>query len=311
MSGANLASVVRPLIEAAVETAWKQWAAVGMPVAAKGNARALVDPEALVLASVAFGEYERRLPKVVRIWLPGGSRLLSVQRFKNLAPLFSPRTQQAARGLARLAMALAKDVRWRSLAGPKTADTKAAEPDVGAGPVLDHDSALGLRLRLGLGVGVKADLLTYLLGRQGSSATIQELAKSVAYQPRAVRRGAEELAAAHFVVARATSPVSYRVNAQVWQPLLGFSEELPLWRPWHVAFSFSDRLGYLASEAKSRGLSPYMQSSRVRDLLIEQAAILGSYNLLFVDQARYEGESLLLGLRAQVQTMIEWYRSCV
>jgi len=84
-----------------------------------------------------------------------------------------------------------------------------------------------LRLRLGMGVGIKADVLSFLLGRVGGHATIQEIAQATHYYGRAVRRAVEELAAAGFVQSRSTAPASFRVDMSKWHYVLDFDPDDP------------------------------------------------------------------------------------
>jgi len=84
MSARDYTSIVAPLREAAVQAAWTQWGAVAFGAAAKAPARAIVDPEALVLATLVLEARERRLNRLVQMWIGAGSRLLSTGRLASL-----------------------------------------------------------------------------------------------------------------------------------------------------------------------------------------------------------------------------------
>src|SRR2546430_15719782 len=84
----KVASAIAELREAAAHAAWTQWGAIFSFPASRRQAHAIVDPEALVLGSLALREHEPRLRGVVQLRARYESRVLSVQRLKNLGPLF-------------------------------------------------------------------------------------------------------------------------------------------------------------------------------------------------------------------------------
>src|SRR2546430_17225679 len=84
----KVASAIAELREAAAHAAWTQWGAIFSFPASRRQAHAIVDPEALVLGSLALREHEPRLRGVVQLWARYGPRLLSVHRIKNLGSFF-------------------------------------------------------------------------------------------------------------------------------------------------------------------------------------------------------------------------------
>ena len=67
------------------ELLWDSWVALG--VAGQPSARAVpyvLDPEALLLATLRFGSVEPRLAGEVADWLAGCGEILSLQRLRNL-----------------------------------------------------------------------------------------------------------------------------------------------------------------------------------------------------------------------------------
>src|SRR5438477_11182224 len=112
----KVASAIAQLREAAAQAAWTQWGAIFSFPATKRQARAIVDPEALLLGSLALSEHEPRLRGVVQLWARYESRLLSVQRMKNILPLFRGAVRERLAEFARLAVTEGGDLRWRSVA---------------------------------------------------------------------------------------------------------------------------------------------------------------------------------------------------
>jgi hypothetical protein len=265
MSAASPARIVEPLRAAAIEAAWTQWGAIGFGAAAKRPARAIVDPEALVLVTLAFDELERRLGRAMGMWLGVGSRLLSVGRLTNLQRDYP--TTLAVKVQAFAAGAHAEgDARWSRLAGRTTARRSRRTGTESVTPDLRQPSTVMLRLRLAMGVGIKADALAFLIGCLGAGSTIREIAAATGYYERAVRRAMEDLAAARLATMMATSPVRYQVRWRDWAQLLGVDENTaPAWRSWHQLYAIVVAVDGWARRAEGSSWTPYVMGSRLRD----------------------------------------------
>lgn len=264
MSPPELNSISAVLRRAVVEAAWAQWSAIeawpnGQP------ARSVVDPEALVLASLWLESEEPRLWRVARLWARGGARYLSVQRIKNLAPGYPSRARKRLGDFAWECLQRGKDARWRALATAHTATVRERGRELPPSPQFLRPAALMLRLRIGLGVGIKADVLAYLLGASGGHRTLREMTDATGYFRRAVDRAVAELVAAGFVTALSTSPATYRAPEERWAPLLGITEEPPCWWHWNEVYRFAGTLDEAA--AATAGKSLFLQASRARDVM--------------------------------------------
>ena len=89
MSHSTLASLTESVRQAAIDLVWRQWSSVGAQAAPVGGAATLVvDPESLVLATLALETHERRLTDLLEDWVAVNSGLLSVQRLRNLRTHF-------------------------------------------------------------------------------------------------------------------------------------------------------------------------------------------------------------------------------
>jgi hypothetical protein len=309
MSAATLAKLTRPVVDAAVGALWTQWRTVSPVLAGRGPAaRALVDPEALVLGSLALSDHERRLENAAAWWAHAGSRLLSVQRMKNLLPEWPEAVTHHASVFARTALEQG-DARWRSLA-PGNAELRVRGKDLRATVTSHEPPALVLRLRLGFGVGIKADVLAYLLGLHDGKATVPAIAGATGYYHRAVRRAVEDLVAGGFVAAVPTSPASYQVNPAAWRELLGFAGEPPVWRPWSVWFAFVSQLNaWSERQAAGAPVSDYVTSSRARDFMEAQQRLARTIGL--PDARGYAGERYLEVFEKSLLDVAEWVKGCV
>ena len=205
-SATSPADLGRQATGAAVDAAWRQWAVLG---ASAGGARprTVLDPEALVLASLALVPEERRLADVLLWWASVGAPLLSVQRTRTLAKVLLDPESHVLSEFAGSAVA-AGDRRWTRLAGPDGID---ARPGKGAErPDVSDPSALVLRLRAAFGVSAKADVFAVLLGTE-RPVTVRELAGASGYSTVAVRVALGEMALAGAATPTGASPAAYRV----------------------------------------------------------------------------------------------------
>lgn len=296
---ALLRQLATELRRALLDVAWRHWRALGAAAAVRTDAhtasrerttgrelRSLVDPEALVLVSLLLLEDERRLADLVHDWGARNSDLLSVQRMKNLEadypePVRGPLARRLA-WFATVARDAGKDLRWRALAEGVSAaggggselprDTRGGVSGAPPKPRatrarLTAGATLLLRLRLGLGVGVKADLLAFLLARGDEWASVRDVADAIGYTVAAVRRAAEDLAAARLIESRHGQPASYRATYGAWAPLLGLDDRPPRWASWHERFVFAAAFLHWADVARERPLSDYAFGAQGRELL--------------------------------------------
>jgi hypothetical protein len=308
------AALVRSIGERArgtgVEVAWAQWAALGSVAPAGGRRpKAIVDPEALVLLSLALRGADPRLDALVFAWARRSSALLSVQRMTSLAEAFP----QAAREALGEFAAQAGDRRWKAHAGP-AAEECAPAHGTPPGPVrLTARPALALRLRAGFGVGAKADLLAFLLGLRGASASVSLMAAATGYSGRAMRTAAEEMAQAGFIERLDTAPVAYVADHTAWAAVLRLfrlnaqrTPDVPQWRYWSVVFAFLAEVDCWAREAEEQGWSAYQASSRARDLVADHARAVQLAGLKLPDPEAGGGAAFLEDLAAEMDRVHAW-----
>ena len=109
---------------------------------------------------------------------------------------------------------------------------------------------------------------------QGGMATVylardlkHDLAEATGYTVAAVRRAADDLAAARLIESRDEQPAEYRVTYDAWAPLLGLRDRPPRWANWHQRFQFATAFLHWADTARERPLSAYAFGAHGRDLL--------------------------------------------
>jgi len=278
MPNASLSSLAKDLRHSAMELAWSQWGALGASVTTTTTAQAIVDPEALILLSLMLRHHERRLTDVLESWMALNSSLISVQRIKNLRDGFPHLASAELQWIAGVAVEQGKDARWASLV------SASAEPDIhprrnktrAVEARFRTAATLMLQLRRGMGVGVKADILSCLIGvwnqgREWASATM--LAEATGYTSAAVRRAADDLAAARFIRAlesvesSTASQRMYTAELPAWKSLLQVGEVGLKWRWWAERMAFVADLLTQEETVRDRAVSRYAYETLARELI--------------------------------------------
>lgn len=309
--------VSRTAADAAVRTAWEQWATIGSLArsAADGAVRRVVDPEALVLTSLVFQDRERRLRDLTRWWARVGAPLTSVQRMRTLV---------AAVG-AESSRCLALFSRWSSDAGhrswaPYASESSTNEPGDGSrgwkGPpelTLLEPATLMLRMRAAFGVGAKSDVLTYLIGLQGSKATVSSISAAVGYTETAVRGALKDMALGRLIREVGTRPAHYRTSHRPWVELLelGTPEARdepagPLWGMWSQLFGLLIDAHHLGVRAATIGESEYIVASAARDALERATPALAVHEIDVADFDRHPGRAFVDALLGAVEEVSAW-----
>lgn len=304
----RLTRLDRRLREATLQIVWRQWRAIGATAATSGQPlQTVVDPEALVLISLAFLPEERRLEDLLGDWISLNADLVSIQRMKNLLDGYPEhlrgRLGNALSAFAEHARTEAKDARWKSLAEaewplvprPVLREQSPAWPqseahiDVPFAPRsgkkrairarFADPSTLFLRLRQAFGVGVKADVLTYLICRAGSRATAREIANATGYTQAATRRAIDDLAESRFTIVTEGQPAYYRIAIDQWALLLELSARTPRWGSWQERFVLMADLANRASAATSHELTDYAYGVLGRQIMEAHRAAFAHDNI--------------------------------
>lgn len=204
----------------ALEMVWDQWSELGAPTASQQQRKprkSLVDPEALLLASICLLSLDKQLREAVRWWISAGSTMTSITRLKRLLPLFPSSAESMLARVADLAVA-SQDLRWATLTTGNT--IRRLEPTEDTVAVV-NPAALVLRMRLIFGINPTADIITYLLGRGRQAATVRQISATTAYARSSVHRVLDSLVAAKIAGRNRTHPATFELCAEGWLELLG------------------------------------------------------------------------------------------
>ncbi|OGT99793.1 MAG: hypothetical protein A2085_00440 [Gemmatimonadetes bacterium GWC2_71_10] len=276
MSAPRFAKTAAGLRDAVLEAAWVQWQALGAQ-GAQRTPSSMVDPEALVLASLALKDDEPRLWDFLHGFAGLGSRLLSVQRLQGMVRALPPEAGERLADFARVVTAAGRDPRWRRLAGGgRPAAGRAGKLTSPLGR-LTQPAGLMLRLRAGMGVDVRTDTIAYLLGRGEQWCEVSEIAAALGYAASSVRVATDALVAARFVVADGARPRRCYAGRLRWGALLGEGggqEQFAPWLPWRDIYAFALHLSAWAQTTAARAGSEELAASLARDFVESRGAVL-------------------------------------
>ena len=314
MSASIVHKIATQVRETAADTAWAQWSVL---TSAAVDARArhpwsTVDPEALVLVSLAIRRHERRLNDIVMGIARSGTRLLSVQRMSTVVETYSATAQKGFHEFS-WAAAEAGDQRWAPHAERPAPEEQPVRPKR-VGPLRLMDGpGLMLRLRTGLGVGIRADVLAYLLGMHGAAVPLKVIALATGYTARGIRKAAEEMAVGGFVQQTDDSPVAFSADHRAWASVLGLNESrsgsragVPPWRYWSLVYGFMVAVDEWGASAEGANWSDYVASSRARDLVQDHAPRLKLARIDLPDPALATGAAYLEDFARAVARLPAW-----
>lgn len=300
----------------AVSVCWNQWAALGSHAATAQapDQTSIVDPEGLVLMSLAVRDSERRLGDLVAWWARSSSRLMSVQRMGTLAGLLPDRVGERCLAEFSVLATGAGDRRWRRFARDGTpgwvrSERLSPEPDLLA------PAALWPRLRSGFGVGAKADVLVFLLGVHGAAASVPDIASATHYTKVSVRRAAAEMSAAGLLRETSGRPASYLAPMGPWTQLLEVPNRelpgtLPRWRYWADVFAFLVHVIDWTGRARgATGSEEHVLSSEARDIVNRHTDVLHRAGVQVPLMDQFRGREAPAGLLGTTRAVVSWIPS--
>jgi hypothetical protein len=273
----------------------------------------VIDPESLVLLSLAFRNEERRLTDLLRWWAREGAPLTNVQRMRTLADQLGERSGPD----------FALFSRWATQEGHRSwARYASDEPDAGAAPVrrskgletlvLVEPATLMVRLRAAFGVNAKADVLVFLIGLRGAMATVAVISRALGYTQTAVREAVKDMATARLIQETSDRPASYSTYHRPWVDLLelaspGAAERGvgPAWGMWTSLFALLTEAYRLAPTASAGANAEHVAASAARDAIERHAYGLNFHGIPVPQLERYPGRELAKALLATLENVSE------
>lgn len=310
----EIVSRIRRLAEStAVDATWAQWSALTSLAApaTEGRAWTIVDPEALVLASLMFSPSERRLEDLVAAWARGAGFLMSKPRFRSLASLFPEKVEGRIEDFARYAVE-GGDSRWKSWARPQGEAPAPREKPLGPLRLTDGPSLI-LRFRAAFGVNAKADLLAILLGMDGAAVDLKALATATGYSERMIRTATEEMVLAGFLVEVDGRPSSFYVEPDPWAEVLYTLRpkpdrpSFPPWKYWAGVLAFLCAVARWSDTAVEEDWTDYVAASHARDVYDDHEGRIRRAGIrVSPPPPASQGERSLEGFREVVEEIRSW-----
>jgi hypothetical protein len=314
MSQSTAVSLADRAASIALDATWRQWGPLNPMLAGDTTQqiRSVIDPEALVLATVGLWEHERRLVDVAAWWANTGATLLSVHRARALTKQFPDLTKAAIDEFAHLASQAGVRA-WK----PQGESELETEPRAGKGPTdlrLVSPPTLLLRLRAAMSGGAKTDTLAFLICQQGAWAGVKEIHQAIGYSLPNVRGAASDLVLAGFAEASDGYPVEYGATSRFARGfvelLYGEGAEVPPWQHWSHVYAF---LLTVASWDTSQGrlANRYVASTAARKLYQEYRWLFRFHGIDAPDPNRYPGERFLDAFEDTLRALESWAREAL
>jgi len=289
------------LLERVLEILWSQWSTVGTYTSVSSPGAAVVDPEALVCATMWFGRYSPRLFDEAMDWLKTNDALISLDRLKSIARLFSSDTRAVLGAVLDYMWMVegrtkfrGKSSRWENERIEKAEPLFRSWPEKGepvsgdcdevflrwglergrvelrgmsSAPSLANEGNLRFVLRDLFGLGVRAEVATYLVlvGRGNSS----QVAKAVTQNQRAVYAVLDDLARGGFAHKReAGREIVFTIEAERWRAFIKH-EDKARFVQWAGVLSTLQKILVDRLENERAYGSLYLASSRFRELSLQ------------------------------------------
>ena len=313
-------------LDKVLDLLWRQWTALGVSGSAEGNAPWIIDPEALLLATCAFGRFEPRLFDEALDCLRASGWVMNTQR---LATLLRDESWSGASVLGAVAGFLStgtQALKWRRLSQhlPRNAKPeglfsfKDGRPLPVVGDPEPHFAAWGFRrdplrlrgysqpfgplaagnlllqLRALGGVNVRAEIIAYLLTHETGHPA--EIARAAYYHKRSIQNALVEMNHSGVVeIRQAGREKHYWLRAAEWKALLQRSGQLPQWICWPPVLSALEQIWLKLNDPQLEALEPLMLASELRQLMIKVRPALERAGLdkALSDDRQYLAESYL------------------
>lgn len=287
----SLPSFKPELRAATLDLLWQQWTTLGVAGhTAPASLAAMIDPEALLLASTVLGRFDPRLFDEILDWLQDQADWINLQRLVRLQKDFALGTPSILAAIATRLARHSSHQKWRALAKPALDPSPSAPlfPDVGhfgasepdflshgwqRGPVryrglgtpprMDHPANLLLKLRALFGRQSRAEVMAWLLAYDSGHPA--EIARQTGHFRRSIQLTLNELErSGHIRARKAAREKHFSLNHDEWlflvkqkTPSVG---PFPRWIKWASVFRLLSHAQMLLDDSRLADASPEMQA---------------------------------------------------
>jgi hypothetical protein len=280
-----------------LEFAWRQWAQMGVSANVAGFDRWAIDPEAMILFTIAVARRDPRLFDEVLDWIAGNRRLLTMQRLRNLTSRFPVDARLVSAVMSSAGEPVPPQRLTEQITDQIPENVPVFTPDVlgfvgerdpvfaeygyirprairsgkSREPDLKIPANFAFQLRHLFGPGSRSEVMRILLTFRDGSLDAARLSDEAGFAKRNVNDTLVSLVASMTVKARWSGNerhfVAYRDR---WATVLGVgpsAEYIPSFVSWvHLLPASLEIVAWLDAEAEAKR-SEYLVSSRSRELM--------------------------------------------
>jgi hypothetical protein len=333
----SLTEFRRRFLELTLDLLWRQWSAMGVAGQIRNDESRIVDPEALLLFTCTLGRHDPRLFDEMIDWLQANGSFINILRLRRMMSTEKFAGGGVTAAIAGLMSKGADVLKWKKLAEPDGKDPQEwlffgmdgkpipviGDPDphfikygFKRGPLRLRDLSqpfrpadptnLLLQLRALFGINARAEIVAYLLTHDAAHPS--QIARDACYFVRAVQNTVVEMNRSGVVQLRSSGREKYYwLKGDHWAPLLNRAEQLPSWVTWAPFFRALERIWIKLSDPRLAKLDPLMQSSEVRQLMVEVRPSLerAGFDKSLSDDRHYPGEEYLPVFISDIMKLFE------
>ncbi len=278
--------------EATLDLLWSQWVTLGVSGhAAFTSGQALVDPEAILLASTTLARHDARLFDEVLDWLHDQADWINLQRLTRLQKEYSLGDVSILSIIATRLARLPAHKKWSALIRPPAATPPtpaplfpedghfgASDPDflahgwlrgparyrgLSVAPRMDQAGNLLLKLRALFGRQSRAEVMAWLLAHETGHPA--EIARQTGHFRRSIQLALNELErSGHIRARREARAKQFSLVHDDWRFLATWKtppdKTFPAWIPWAAVFRWLEQFHSLLDDAKLTAASPELQA---------------------------------------------------
>lgn len=298
---------LKDLVKGTLDIIYRQWATLNANVTAAPCRGSVVDPEALVVATSAFGRYDARIFDEAMDWCIFNHKILKPWRLKRIAVEFGEETTRCLAaifdfigrknkedlfpGVIQIGEEALDQVPVEPLffserkmfkAGKRDPDQvflrwklKRGTPRIrkhSGTPDMRNPGNLMIRLRSYYGTGAKADVVSYLLTGKGGSS--KEIASKIKYNQKSVYDALEQLVGADMAYKRGgVGNAHYWVDPYDIAESLGLKDKRPVFFVWADIYRVIYRVLEDVRSNDEKWSSPFFSAERAKNLAVEVAQV--------------------------------------
>lgn len=287
------------ILDSLLQVLWRQWSSLGVYTNVESEKVFVIDPEALMCATLCFGRYDQRLFDEMLSWLCENADMINITRLKNVMSSFEFANLNILGAISDYLFKRKRKRKWESLVrfctkkSQEKKETLFYTKDFQPMPVLGKEDELFqkwnlsrnevrlrrlaenlnaelptnivFRMRSFFGVGTRADICAYLLFSKGDNSL--QIAKVTDFSQRSVYQTLNELHRSALVRKRILGKEAiYSLDQTRWTNFLEIKTNKLEYLNWTQIFSAFSGLFRQLVQTPEKFVDPYLASSNLRKI---------------------------------------------